>query len=141
MLPTCARPYMPHDLPMALIDDIIACDEQTATTRVTITQESLFLDAQQRISVLVGIEYMAQSAAAWSGYNNKHGSTPSPIGMLLGTRHYQSNCAFFSVGDVLTVVVACLLQSADGMSSFDCSIERDGRIIASASLTVFQPNH
>ena len=139
MLPTPAEPFMPHDAPMALIDEILSCDEHSITTRVTLHEHSLFLDAQQRINATIGIEYMAQSAAAWSGYNARNLRQEPPIGMLLGTRDYSSEVAYFHIGDVLTILAKCLMQSTEGMGSFDCHIEQQGKIVAQARLSVYQP--
>lgn len=141
MLPTAAESFMPHDAPMALIDDIISCDAHHIITRVTVHEQSLFLNTNQQINATVGIEYMAQSAAAWSGYNARQnqGQTAPPIGMLLGTRDYSAQVPYFNLGDVLTIEAQCLMFSAQGMGSFDCVLKRDEQVIAAARLSVYQP--
>ncbi|MGL4768074.1 MAG: 3-hydroxylacyl-ACP dehydratase [Formosimonas sp.] len=141
MLPTLAEPFMPHTAPMTLIDEILACDAHSVVTQVTIHKDSLFLDAHNRVSAIVGIEYMAQSAAAWSGYNaqNSLGDKKPPVGMLLGTRDYSSHVPYFDLGDVLTIEALCLLQSEQGLGSFDCTLKRHNQVLATARLSVYQP--
>ena len=118
MFPVSAIPYMPHELPMVLIDEICACDENSIVTQVLLHESHLFATGQQ-IPAWVGIELMAQSAAAWSGFNaqknrSAHGAGLTekavPIGYLLGTRDYRSNVGFFSVGSQLRIHAHCLLQ-------------------------------
>ena len=148
MFPVSAIPYMPHELPMALIDEICACDEHSIVTQVFLHESHLFATGQQ-IPAWVGIELMAQSAAAWSGFNaQKDRSTLDsrlneksvPIGYLLGTRDYRSNVGFFSVGSQLRIHAHCLLQSSEGLGSFDCQIyDQHDILLAQARLSVFQP--
>lgn len=148
MFPISAIPYMPHELPMALIDEICACDEHGIVTQVSLDVAHLFAVGQQ-IPAWVGIELMAQSAAAWSGFNaQKDVSTDEtasnekavPIGYLLGTRDYRSNVGFFSVGSQLRIHAQCLLQSSEGLGSFDCQIyDQHDILLAQARLSVFQP--
>ena len=115
MFPVSAIPYMPHELPMVLIDEICACDENSIVTQVLLHESHLFATGQQ-IPAWVGIELMAQSAAAWSGFNaqknrSAHGAGLTekavPIGYLLGTRDYRSNVGFFSVGSQLRIHAHC----------------------------------
>ena len=148
MFPVSAIPYMPHELPMVLIDEICACDENSIVTQVLLHESHLFATGQQ-IPAWVGIELMAQSAAAWSGFNaqknrSAHGAGLTekavPIGYLLGTRDYRSNVGFFSVGSQLRIHAHCLLQSSEGLGSFDCQIyDQHDILLAQARLSVFQP--
>ncbi len=149
MFPVAAISYMPHELPMALIDEICACDEHSIVTQVSLHESHLFAMGQQ-IPAWVGIELMAQSAAAWSGFNAQKDRSAQqdlglsekvvPIGYLLGTRDYRSNVGFFSVGSRLRIHAHCLLQSSEGLGSFDCQIyDQHDILLAQARLSVFQP--
>ena len=141
IFPAPAAPFMPHDEPMALIDTVLECRPSYIKTQVEITPASLFL-RNNTVPAWVGIEYMAQTAAAWSGViSNNAGQMVAkpPIGYLLGTRHYSAHCSGFNIGDILHIHAKCLLHSADGLGSFECRIERDGETVALATLSVFQP--
>lgn len=141
--PCSALPFIPHEPPMALVDTIIYCDAEKITTQVDLQETHLFAQ-DKRIPIWVGIELMAQSAAAWSGFNAQRnmGSADyhAPIGFLLGTRDYICHQPHFNVGDMLTVHAECLLQSTEGLGSFDCRVlNQDGVLMAQARLSVYQP--
>ena len=140
-LPATAAQFMPHSAPMALVDTVISCAPEAIVAEVRISPETMFC-RDGVVPAWVGIEYMAQTAAAWSGYNArvKNGGNDAPaIGYLLGTRDYSVLCDGFVVGDTLTVSADCLLHSVDGLGSFDCKIECAGVLVATARLSVFQP--
>ena len=139
--PAIAENFMPHSKPMALIDSVLECYPDRVITRVDISDASLF-SRDGMIPAWVGIEYMAQSCAAWSGIISKQNSQlkqKPPIGYLLGTRQYSALCSGFYVGDALFIYAECLLQSEDGLGSFDCRIERNSEVVATARLSVYQP--
>ncbi|MFZ1890685.1 MAG: 3-hydroxylacyl-ACP dehydratase [Formosimonas sp.] len=140
-LPTAAEQFMPHSAPMALIDTVISCALEAIVAEVRISPETMFC-RDGVVPAWVGIEYMAQTAAAWSGYNARvkdEANDEPAIGYLLGTRDYSVHCDGFMLGDKLKISAECLLQSVDGLGSFDCKIERNGVLIATARLSVFQP--
>jgi len=131
---------VPHDAPMILVDNIIAVDETTIHCQVFISAESQFFDPQSRaINSYVGIEYMAQSVSAWSGYRSYLKNEPSPIGFLLGTRRYDTESDLFYEGDILDVYAEKLMES-EGMGAFSCSIKCKNKLLAIAQLNVFVPN-
>lgn len=141
VLPCAAEPFTPHCAPMVLIDDILDCTADAVVARVLISDKTMFY-RDGGVPAWVGIEYMAQTAAAWSGYNARmaqSASLDSPIGYLLGTRDYSSSCDAYHDGDELFVHALCLLQSDDGLGSFDCRILRRDEVVATARLTVYQP--
>ncbi|TDR30739.1 putative hotdog family 3-hydroxylacyl-ACP dehydratase [Hydromonas duriensis] len=143
-LPCPAHPYIPHESPMALVDAIVSCDDNKITTEIYLDESHLFAQ-NQKIPTYVGIEFMAQSAAAWSGFNARanliNNEYHAPIGYLLGTREFMCFTPYFKVGDTLTVSCECLLQSSEGLGSFDCQVvNQDGQLLAQARLSVYQPN-
>ena len=60
------------------------------------------------------------------------------IGYLLGTRDFQAQRDWFHDGDRL-VVTATVFLSEGGMGVFDCRVELNNELVASARLNVFQP--
>lgn len=62
---------LPHDDPMILIDHAIDIQSDSIHCQVIISQKNPFFDVQtHKIPAYVGIEFMAQSVAAWSGYHS-----------------------------------------------------------------------
>jgi predicted hotdog family 3-hydroxylacyl-ACP dehydratase len=131
------RTLVPHAGPMVLIDRAISADEENLCAEVRIRSESLFC-VNGAVGSWVGIEYMAQAIGAWAGYTARLRGEPVKRGLLLGTRRYESVRPCFSVGALLRIYVRRLLQEANGLASFECRIEDECGVIASANLSVFQ---
>jgi predicted hotdog family 3-hydroxylacyl-ACP dehydratase len=130
---------LPHDMPMALINTLVNVSDISVQCQVTIDSSSLFYCKENKtIPGWVGIEYMAQTVAAWSGYHALQAGKPSPIGFLLGSRKYESHCPAFSEGMVLQVYGEQVLEN-DGMAVFSCRIEHESHLLASSQLNVFVP--
>jgi predicted hotdog family 3-hydroxylacyl-ACP dehydratase len=70
----------------------------------------------------VGVEYMAQTACAYSGvYQLRAGKQPG-ISLLLGTRSYKANLPVFPLGARLIVSAQLLVRDDDNLAVFQCSI-------------------
>lgn len=131
---------VPHQAPMILVDKLIHVDETSIHTQVTIQADGLFFDKHtQSVPGYVGIEYMAQSIAAWSGYQAKQKGQSPAIGFLLGSRRYHSECPHFHLGETLDIHAQHLMDS-NGMAAFQCQILLQEQEIASAQLNAFVPS-
>ena len=128
---------VPQAPPMVLLDGIESLGDSEIRARVTVRQDSMFA-RDGGVPVHVGIEYMAQTCAAFAGYEARQSGGEPQIGLLLGTRKFSATRAFFQPGDVLSVI-AVLSYREEGMGVFDCVVECDGDVVAQAGLTVFQP--
>ncbi len=131
---------VPHDAPMILIDQLIDVDESSVHCQVFVTDKSQFFEAGSKsVGAWVGIEYMAQTVSAWSGYQSYMKGECSPIGFLLGSRRYNSESDRFLQGDILDIYADKLMES-DGMGAFSCSIKCKNTVLATAQLNVFVPS-
>jgi predicted hotdog family 3-hydroxylacyl-ACP dehydratase len=128
---------LPHAGRMILIDEILDYSDSSLTARVTIKDSSLFLAADHAVPAWVGIEYMAQTIAAWAGVQAKLRGEPVKPGYLLGTRHYQANKPAFALGEILTIVANKQYHEGE-LAVFDCTISGE-QVLVSATLNVFQP--
>ncbi len=127
---------IPHSGSMVLLDRIVAYDEQGLTAELKIRGDGLFGD-DQSVPAWVGIEYMAQTIAAYAGMMAKQVDEPIRLGFLLGTRRYTSNVAAFKVGSLLTIRVKKIMQD-DNLGVFDCLCLGAG-VEVTAKLNVYQP--
>ncbi len=60
---------LPHEAPMILIDKLINVTELTVHCQVKIDSAGLFFDKDNHgVPAWLGIEFMAQTIAAWYGY-------------------------------------------------------------------------
>jgi predicted hotdog family 3-hydroxylacyl-ACP dehydratase len=133
------RSLLPHAGPMVLLDRVISVDEDSLLAEVCIRSDSLFCNGGG-VGAWVGIEYMAQAIGAWAGYTAQLRGEPVKLGFLLGTRRYECRRPIFLLGSVLRVHVQRLLQSENGLGSFECTIDNEKGRVATANVTVFQPH-
>jgi predicted hotdog family 3-hydroxylacyl-ACP dehydratase len=131
------RDLMPHSGPMVLLDRVIAADDESLRAEVRVRANSLFF-VDGAIGGWVGLEYMAQAIGAFAGYRSRLRGAPVRIGYLLGTRHYECKQTSFALGSRLEIYVKRVLQSQDGLAAFDCRIDDETGMVASANVTVFQ---
>ncbi|MBI3285467.1 MAG: hotdog family protein [Burkholderiales bacterium] len=136
------RSLVPHEGDMVLLDRLIAVAAETLCAEVTIRTETLFCDAQG-VGAWVGMEYMAQAIAAHAGYLARLRGEAVKVGFLLGSRRYECSQPAFALGSVLHVHVQRALQGDNGLGAFECRIEDgvNGAVLATATITVFQPDN
>jgi predicted hotdog family 3-hydroxylacyl-ACP dehydratase len=129
---------MSHAEPMLLLQDVLHCDESHCRASVVIAEDSLFNQPSRGVPAYVGIEYMAQTIALWSGVQARvHGVNPK-MGFLLGSRKYVAHCRYFTQGSALLVSTE-LIYMQDGLGAFSCRIHCDDALLASANVNVFEP--
>lgn len=130
--------YIPHRGAMRLIDRLIEAGEEHAVAEVDVPDDGLFV-RDGSVPAWVGIEYMAQTIAAWAGARAlRTGGTPR-LGFLLGSRRYEAQRPSFPCGATLRIETRCELTSSNGLGQFDCRIVLDGAGVATARLSVFEP--
>ncbi len=129
---------VPHSATMSLLDQVLDHDKDSLCAQVSITKDSLFAEPAG-IPAWVGVEYMAQAIAAYSGMMARSAGQKVSVGFLVGTRKYTCNQPFFPLGSTLKVSVYEELLGDNGLGVFRCKITADN-IEANASLSVFQPN-
>ncbi|KOO15161.1 3-hydroxydecanoyl-ACP dehydratase [Vibrio xuii] len=130
---------LPHDDPMILIDKALDIQTDSIHCQVEIGAKNPFFDQEsQTLPAYVGIEFMAQSVAAWSGYHSLQKGDQPPIGFLLGSRRYSSHCDTFQNGQRLDVFAEKVMED-NGMAVFTARIEFEQQIMASCQLNVYVP--
>jgi predicted hotdog family 3-hydroxylacyl-ACP dehydratase len=130
--------WVPHRGAMSLLASVERCDDQTIEVRVVVPAQGLFVEGDG-VPAWIGIEYMAQAVAAWSGARARAGGGSPRIGFLLGSRRYEATVSRFESGAELQVFAQCELMGGNGLGMFDCRITQDGRVLASGRLSVFEP--
>lgn len=131
---------LPHRPPMILIDRLVEATEQEGTCEVTITPQSMFLEASG-VPAFVGLEYMAQSVAAFGGYHSYLVNAPITVGLLMGTRRWETSCEFFELGQTLRIHVSHIWGKHELMR-FHCTITSEAAsepLLQQADLSVFKP--
>lgn len=131
---------LPHRHDALLLDGITVVDARHLQARLAVRPETAFSDALGNLPAWVGPEIMAQAIAAFSGQRSmRERGRPAAIGLLLGIRSYACTVADFGAGEALLVDVSESSEDGEGRAVFDATITRDGAVVASARLTVYQP--
>ena len=132
---------VPHRPPMLLLDRVCSHDDDVTVCTVTIRDDSPFIttgaDGRREVPAVVGVEYMAQTVAAYAGLAARGENRAPRIGFLLGCRELTLAVEGFGVGDVLLVEARHVFGESD-LGSFACKVTREGRTLAAGTLTVYQ---
>jgi predicted hotdog family 3-hydroxylacyl-ACP dehydratase len=123
---------------MRLIDRIVAIDGDTAIAEADVAVDGLFA-TDGRVPAWVGIEFMAQTVAAWSGARSQRDGGAPKLGLLLGSRRYAVHCESFACGTTLRIETHCELIGANGLGLFDCRILLGDEALATATISVYEP--
>ncbi len=132
------KELLPQKGRMALLDELIDANEDSIVSSLTVRNDGLLNSLDNTVPAWIGIEYMAQTIAAYSGYHAKIGGRPITVGFLLGTRKFSTSIDRISCGTKLKITAVKILQDENGMAVFDCRVEGSG-IRQDAKINVFQP--
>jgi len=131
---------LPHRAPMILIDGVESFDaaEKQVAAKVTIGPGQLFFDGEG-VPAWVAIEYMAQTAAALVGLNDRAMGSEPRMGFLLGTRRLDLLLDRFAAGETYRITAKCAFEDAEA-AAFECAIaDSTGAVVAKASLNAYRP--
>lgn len=129
---------VPHRGDMSWLDTVVSADADTVVAEATIRPDSYFV-RDGALPIWGGVEFMAQSVAAWAGHRGRLQGRPARIGFLLGTRRFDVHRQAFRVGERLRIEARCELMGDNGLGMFACRILVDGEVAAEANLSVFEP--
>ncbi len=129
---------IPHSGKMLLLDEVLAYGDDWLQAQVNITEHSQFVEAGA-VPALVVIEYMAQSVAALAGIRAKHNGSEVKIGLLLGTRKFDSDVETIAVGVALQIHVVELFVEENGLAVFKCTATAPG-VLVTCNLNVYHPD-
>ncbi len=130
---------LPHGPELMLLDQVLAKDADGIAVAVAIRPDSLFMVAGHGVPAHAGLEYMAQACGAFAGLEARARGEPVRIAFLLGTRRYRAARPWFAIGERLEVAARLLLRDGP-MAVFECRIDAGGAELATAQLTVYQPD-
>lgn len=131
---------LPHRHDAVLLDLITLADEHRLAASLVVRPGTAFSDASGNLPGWIGPEIMAEAISALSGFRslNRRGRAAG-IGLLLGVRGYTATAGEFRPGEQLDVEVVESSEDEEGRAVFDGIIRRGGQVVASGTLTVFQP--
>jgi len=115
---------LPHRGKMLLLSRVMNynLEELTIEAEYHITEDCLFYDpAAGGVPSWVGVECIAQTAAALSGIRIRENGDPPKIGFILGISQVRAGFPFFSIGSILTIRVR-QIERLDSLYIFDGEI-------------------
>lgn len=113
---------LPQAGPMCLLERVEGHDGEQTRCRVLPAASALFRTSGGEIPAWVGIEYMAQCAAAHGGLLARDGGEAPRPGLLVGSRRLAFRCASFTPDVPLFVTARLAVSRADSLA-FDCAVE------------------
>lgn len=131
---------LPHRGEMVLLDRIESWGDHYLEAAVLHHGDSIFSDSDGNVPAWVGIEYMAQTICALAGIRELNKGRPVQIGLLLGTRKYESRVINFQKNEKLIVKVEQIFIDENHLAAFDCTIHSD-RLLAKARVKAIQPDN
>lgn len=129
---------VPHRPPMLMLDRIVAYDpaREHVVCAASVGAESPFV-SEGRASGVALLEVMAQAAAVVAGMSDRAGGEAPKQGFVIAVRELALDVAEARPGEALDAIA-----ERDGgdhdLARFRCRVERDGRTIAEAEITVMR---
>ena len=124
---------------MLLLDELRDHGPEHVTCGVTIGAGTMFCDGMNGVPAWVGIEYMAQACCAFSGIEEVRAGGKPSIGLLLGSRRYQSEAEFFPLGATLLIRADLQLRDETDFVAFGCTIHEGDRVLARGDVKAYRP--
>jgi len=112
---------VPHSGPMSLLDQVLEHSRERTICSVDPAGSRLFAEADGRVPVWLGLEYMAQCIAVHGGLAARSLAEPPRPGLFLGTRRAEFETAFFELDQGLHVT-ALHHRGEVGLVAFDCEV-------------------
>ena len=130
---------LPHAGPMLLLEEVLEHSPEHVVCALTIRESSQFCEGGKGVPAWVGLEYMAQTACAYSGVDEARAGQPPSIGLLLGTRRYESQVDSFAPGTRLRIRADLVLRDENDLVAFNCTIDDGARPLARGDIKALRP--
>lgn len=130
---------LPHRHSMMLVEQV-SYGPDYGEAQLTVRADSPFCDGAHGVPAWVGIEYMAQAISVFSGVEQLQRKEQVKIGLLIGTRRYESDVPLFTIGTRLNIIARLTDREDGGISMFACEIRDDQRVLARGDIKAFRPD-
>ena len=127
-----------HEPPMLLLDTLVSVDAEGSCCELTVTEDMPFFDSRSGLPGWIGIELMAQTIAVWGGWQSKNEGRGVNLGLLLGSRKYESKVEGFAKDSRLTVDARKVIRDKN-LGVFQCTISMGDAIVATAQVNTYLP--
>jgi predicted hotdog family 3-hydroxylacyl-ACP dehydratase len=139
MLPeTNILPFIPQRSPFVMIDELVACDELSAKTKLQVRNDNLFIK-NGTLTEPALIENIAQTAAARIGYICYTENKPVPIGYIAAVQNLRIE-GLPATGDILETEIAIRNQVMH-VTIIAGSVKVNGKLLAECEMKIFVQNN
>ena len=121
---------------MVFVDEILKVSDGYASCAFRVREDSPFTENGE-LGSYAYMEIMAQCIGAYSGHRN---GGEARLGFLLGVRNLDISRASLKVGERVIATAKQSVSDGEGLYIFDCEIRCGDEHIASATLSVMNPN-
>ncbi len=121
--PYLIEELIPQSQAMVLLDRVVDVGKDYIVVELKVRDDGLFSSPEHTVPAWLGLEYMAQAVAVFSGYHRLCKGETIGLGFLLGTRHYQCSVGSFPCGTSLQVRAEKIIEAANDMSVFECTVD------------------
>lgn len=128
-----------HRGAMLLLDYIVTVTESSMHASAQVNSSAWYSNEHGNMPAWIGLELMAQTIAAFVGWEARHQLAPVKKGVLLGSRNFQSNVSEFLASEPLEITATLVFRAENGLGTFNCEIKKDQTILATATLNVYEP--
>lgn len=126
--------YIPQRPPFVMVDELVAVDESTGTTRFQVRENNIFVE-YGRLTEPAMIENIAQTAAAGIGYIFAGRNEPPPVGFIGAVQNLEI-MALPEVGQTLQTSIAIKNQILN-VTLISGKIQHENEVLAQCEMKIF----
>jgi predicted hotdog family 3-hydroxylacyl-ACP dehydratase len=133
---------LPHQGVMVLLDRLVAVEEDFCACETVVRASGMFHAKSGGLPAYMGVELMAQTIAALSGYQLWRAGRPIEPGFLIGAPQWVSRTGAFAPGSRLRIEARCVWGDTELMR-FSCRILAwpEGESLQEGEINVFKPKN
>jgi predicted hotdog family 3-hydroxylacyl-ACP dehydratase len=129
---------IPHRGSALLLDRILDLSSTRCLALARVAPGAWYLQPDGHAPAWVGLEWMAQTASAFSGHRHKLAGREPRVGFLLGTRSYEAIVPSFPIGWEVEVEAQVIFLDETGLGAFSCALRHSGETLAHAKLKAIE---
>lgn len=136
-LPIAAELLVPHRGAMLLVDRLVEAAPDSGCVETRLPFDSVAVDAEGRVALLVCVELIAQGVAALKGHAQCNAQDSAPVGMLVGVQSFEA-LGEARAEQLLRIRVQAVGEF-DGFTVVDGEVEGPEGLVARARIKLFVP--
>ncbi len=127
-----------HRGPALLLEQVLDLSPEHCVALARVEAGAWYLQEDGAAPAWLALEWMAQTAAAFSGHRHLQAGRSPRIGFLLGTRSFEALVPTFPSGQAYEVEAVAVFLDEDGLGAFDCAVRQAGQTLARARLKAIE---